>query len=330
MDQAIEAGRGSAPGGAAPPRGASRPSRRTLAEALGQRPLLFEPVPPSARTADERVDAYVRRVVQLLVDHPRVDAFVTPELVSENHHGEPHYRSADIRHFAARVARESGCEAILNKVVAHVRSTSELEAWCKTAIEGGTRNLMFIGGTSRYIPYPGPSVGEANAALLPLLRGHGGLIGNVLIPHREHEGYRMLTKTRSGASFFTTQILFDPDPIADLIYEYGRLCGAYDVRPATVLLSVAPVADEDDLDFVRWLGAEVPPRVEPSLVSEDGSASIEVALHTWRAVLRRSAERGVSVPLGVNVEVVSPRHFAVAVRLLGAVEREIDVPHGAG
>jgi 5,10-methylenetetrahydrofolate reductase len=292
--------------------------------ALAARPLLFEPVPPSARTPEDRVAAYTRRVVALLHEHPRVDAFVVPELVSENHHGEPHYRSGDVAEFASRVSRESGCEAILNKVVAHAHSTEELEAWCGAAISRGIRNMMFIGGTSRYIPYPGPSVAAANAALLPLLRRHSGVLGNVVIPHREHEGYRMLTKTRAGASFFTTQIVFDAEPIAELIHEYGRLCGAYDVVPSAVLLSVAPVADEDDLDFLRWLGAEIPARVESSLVSKDGSASIDSAVATWRSVVRTTTARGVSVPLGLNVEVVSPRHFAVAVKLLAAMELQID------
>ena len=303
--------------------------RRTLAAALPARPLLFEPVPPSARTSEEKVTAYADRLVTLLAEHPRVDAVVVPELVSENHHGEPHYRSGDVTRFASQVARESGCEAVLNKVVAHVRSMEELRLWCRTTLEQGTRNLVLVGGTSRYIPYPGPSVAAANAALLPLVRQHAGVLGNVVIPHREHEGYRMLTKTRNGASFFTTQILFDPEPIAALIDEYARLCAAYDVVPAAVLLSFAPVADEDDLEFVRWLGAEVPAKVEGSLVSDDGSASIGSAVETWRSVLRGTAACRTAVPLGLNVEVVSPRHLAVAVRLLASMEREIDRNGGA-
>lgn len=298
--------------------------RRTLAEALPDRPLLFEPVPPSARTPADKTDAYVQRVVQLLDEHPRVDAFVVPELVSENHNGEPHYRSGDLRRFAAEVSKGSGCEAIVNKVVAHLRSTGELEQWCQQSLADGIRNVMFIGGTSRYIPYPGPSVATANAAVLGLIRGHAGVIGNVVIPHREHEGYRMLTKTRTGASFFTTQILFEPESIADLLYEYGRLCWAYQVAPASVLLSVAPVADEDDLEFVRWLGAEIPTRIEHALVSQDGSASIESAVATWKAVVDAMSSRKVTVPLGLNIEVVSPRHFSVAVNLLSTMEREMD------
>jgi 5,10-methylenetetrahydrofolate reductase len=305
-------------------------SRRTLVEALPHRPLLFEPVPPSARTAADKSDAYVQRVVGLLEEHARVDAFVVPELVSENHNGEPHYRSGDLKKFAGEVSRASGCEAILNKVVAHLKSTAELEAWVRLVLSDGIRNVMFIGGTSRYIPYPGPSVAKANAAVLDLVHQHHGSIGNVVIPHREHEGYRMLTKTRTGATFFTTQILFEPESIAELLYEYGRLCWAYDVKPASVLLSVAPVADEDDLDFVRWLGAEIPPRIEHSLVSHDGSASIDSAVATWKAVVDATHQRQVPVPLGLNIEVVSPRHFSVAVNLLSTMEREIGYREGAG
>jgi 5,10-methylenetetrahydrofolate reductase len=297
--------------------------RRTLKRALSKHPILFEPVPPSARTAHDKVETYVRRVAALLEAHPRVDAFVVPELVNENHNGEPMYRSGDVRRFGSQVSKESGCEAILNRVVAHSRSIPELEEWCRKTIAEGIRNVMFIGGTSRYIPYPGPSVVEANAGALSLIHEHAGLIGNVVIPHRHDEGYRMLTKTKSGASFFTTQIVFDPEPIASLIDEYGRLCRAYGVTPASVILSVAPVADEDDLEFVRWLGAEIPEKVEHALVTGDGSGSIAAAVATWRGVLEASARWEISVPLGVNVEVVSPRHFATAVELLSAFEKEI-------
>jgi 5,10-methylenetetrahydrofolate reductase len=297
--------------------------RRPFAQALAHRPLLFEPVPPSSRTSHDRVEAYVRHVASLLESHPRVDAFVVPELVTENHNGEPHYRSGDVRRFASGVSRVSGCEAILNKVVAHVKSVPELEEWFRKGVAEGIRNVMFIGGTSRYIPYPGPSVAAADAALLPLVTSHSGLIGNVVIPHRQDEGYRMLTKTKSGASFFTTQIVFDPEPVASLIDEYGRLCRAYHVTPATVILSVAPVADEDDLDFVRWLGAEVPEKLERALVSEDGSGSIAVAVNTWRGVTEGPTRREAEVPLGVNVEVVSPRHFSTAVDLLTTIEKEV-------
>jgi 5,10-methylenetetrahydrofolate reductase len=307
--------------------GGTAEMRRAFARALAHRPVLFEPVPPSTRTTAEKTASYIHRVAGVLEGHPRVDAFVVPELVSENHNGEPHYRSGDLLEFANGVAAASGCEAILNKVVAHLHSIAELEEWCRTAIGKGVRNVMFIGGTSRYIPYPGPSVVAANAGALPLVKSHAGLIGNVVIPGRVDEGYRMVTKTKSGASFFTTQIVFDPEPIARLVNEYGRLCRAYGVAPASVILSMAPVADEDDLEFVRWLGADIPEKLERALVSEDGSGSIATAVETWRGVVRESAQWEVPVPLGVNVEVVSPRHFATAVELLSALEREVgDVP----
>ncbi len=323
----VQAMRSPRPPGGQPSGVPDRAARsRPLAEALTARPLLFEPVPPSSRTPGDRVEAYVHRIADLLAEHPRVDAIVVPELVSENHHGEPHYRSGDVTRFASQLTRASGREAILNKVVAHVRSAEELERWCRGALAQGSRNLMLIGGTSRYIPYPGPSVATANAQLLPLVREAGGVIGNVVIPHREHEGYRMLTKTRSGATFFTTQIAFDPAPIADLLDEYARLCVAYRVTPAAVLVSFAPVADEDDLDFVRWLGAEVPSGLEARLTSDDGSGSTSVATETWRTVVQEVRRRGAAVPLGLNVEVVSPRHFTVAVEMLTTMEREIE--HG--
>lgn len=297
--------------------------KQKLVAAIRDRPLLFEPVPPSIRSPPSKVNGYIDSVSKVLRESRRVDAFVIPELVNENHNGEPHYRSGNVIDFASQLSSASKCEAILNKVVAHLHSKKELRDWCHQVFSKKINHVMLIGGTSRYIPYPGPSVVEANRIALPIVRGKG-LLGNVVIPHRQHEGYRMLSKTRSGASFFTTQIVFSPNSIVELLYEYSRLCGAYEVIPSTVIISVAPVADEDDLDFVRWLGADIPFNMESDLLSNDGSASIESTITTWFNILKEMMKRDIHVPLGVNVEVLSPRHFSLAVNLLHRVEEIID------
>ncbi|MCI4366519.1 MAG: hypothetical protein L3K08_02075, partial [Thermoplasmata archaeon] len=70
----------------------------------------------------------------------------------------------------------------------------------------GIHGAVLVGGSSRYIPYPGPPVAEANRICRPVFARHAGVIGNIAIPSRMGEPHRMLAKTRAGAMFFTTQI----------------------------------------------------------------------------------------------------------------------------
>lgn len=293
---------------------------RPLAEALASSPLFFEPVPPPARTQAARAEEQIDAVARLVRSVPRVDAIDVPELVDENHEGRPHYRSGDPRVYARAIRDRTGLEVVVNKVVAHLEHAEALERWANETVQQGVRHVVLVGGTSRYIPYPGPAVAEADRICRPIFRAVHGLLGNIAIPQRVGEAHRMLTKTRAGAAFFTTQIVFDADAVAQMVREYDLLCRRAAIPPATVLLSFAPLADEQDIQFIRWLGADIPEAAEAAILEGDDPEAVrrsaERSVEVWESVLRAARSNDVSVPLGVNVEQISTRHLEPAGRLL--------------
>jgi 5,10-methylenetetrahydrofolate reductase len=295
---------------------------RKLADALCETPLFFEPVPPSARAKPTRAQAEVDAVSDMVRAIPRVDALDIPELVDENHEGRPLYRTADPRHFGRSLAERTGREIVVNKVVAHLESPESVERWTSETVQMGIRHVVLVGGTSRYIPYPGPAVTEANRICRPILERAGGLVGNITIPQREGEPHRMLSKTRAGAAFFTTQIVFDAEATYRMVREYDLLCRHASLAPVPVLLSFAPLVDEQDAEFIRWLGVDIPEEAERAILEgDDGGAlrrAVDRALDVWESVRRHAAEESVDVPLGVNVEQVSVRHLADARTFLTA------------
>jgi 5,10-methylenetetrahydrofolate reductase len=297
-------------------RGEPKPLARPLAEALRKIPLFFEPVPPSARAQPARAAAEVDALVELVRTLPRIDAIDVPELVDENHEGRPLYRTADPRGFGRVLADRTGREVVVNKVVAYLESPEAMERWAAETVRMGIRHVVLVGGTSRYIPYPGPGVTEANRVCRPIVERAGGLVGNITIPEREGEPHRMLSKVRAGASFFTTQIIFDADGAFQMIQQYDLLCRQASLVPVPVLLSFAPLVDEQDAEFIRWLGAEVPEAAERAILEGEGGAaverSVERALNVWETVSQRARAAGLEVPLGVNVEQISVRHLGNA------------------
>jgi 5,10-methylenetetrahydrofolate reductase len=295
---------------------------RTFRSALAESPLVFEPVPPTVRANPVRSGLQVEELIRLLRGAPRLDAVNVPELVDENHDGKPYYRTGDIRGFARTVAEQSEREVVVNKVVAHLASASALQAWIRETVERGIRNVVVVGGSSRYIPYPGPPVLEANRICHAALEAVGGLLGNIAIPQRTGEPHRMIAKTRAGTAFFTTQILFDAEGIVRLLRGYDHQSRDSGVEPASVLLSFAPLADETDAEFVRWLGGDIPEAAERAILNGDeGSAaarSVRRALEVFDEVDRVRRAESWKVPIGINVEQISQRHLASAVEMLRA------------
>jgi hypothetical protein len=110
--------------------------------------------------------------------------------------------------------------------------------------------------------------------------------------------------------------------------EYDGLCRQAGLAPASVVISVAPVADEGDAEFVRWLGADIPESAERAILNGDethaSARSIRHALRVWQQVRDGVQRHAIEVPVGVNVEQISQRHVASAVEMLAAVSAEID------
>ncbi len=304
-------------------------SRRALAPALSERPLLFEATPPSARALPSRADQHLERLVAVVRRFPRIDLVDVPELVDENHEGRPYYRSGDVRAFGRRIAEATGCAVAVNKVVAHLASGDAVGRWARETAHGGVSVAILVGGSSRYIPYPGPPVVEANRLAGPHFEAIGGRIGNIAIPQRTGEAHRLLAKTRAGASFFTTQILFDSRATREMIEEYDALCRSARVPPASVILSFAPMIDEGDVEFVRWLGAEIPDEAERGILDgedPEGAArrSIAHAIKIWDEVEAGLGPSEARVPVGVNVEEIMPRHLEAAEKMLAAFVEHLD------
>jgi len=302
-------------------------TRRTLREALGDHPLFFAPVLPSLRSPAHRIAERVDETAALLLKIPRVDAVYVPELVDENHEGRPRYRSYDPREYVVHLTSRTGHPGIVTKVVAHFSSAAALRDWTERSVRMGVQNVVLVGGSSSRLPYPGPPVEEADRAVVPILDDVGGTVGNIAIPHRSEEAARMLRKTQAGASFLTTQLLFEARGVIGVLREYGRLCREAHLAPATVVLSFAPLGDDDDIEFVRWLGANLPEEVEQALLQEEQALSrrtVELALSVWTEVVSATSSAG--VPLGASVEQVSSRHLVSARDLAVAFSGVLPAP----
>jgi 5,10-methylenetetrahydrofolate reductase len=292
----------------------------TFADRLRHFPIVLEVVPPHRRASETTVRKFARRVHAAARSIPHLDAINLPEILDENHAGHPYYRHLGPRQAARLLRDDLDVEPIVNKVVVHLKGAAEYEAWVQESLEAyGLRNFVNVGGANSRVPYPGPSVPEANGMLRAAAADRRDVaLGNIAIPERAGEVERLMEKTRVGSQFFTTQVLFEPGPAADLLRRYGEACARAGLEPATVLLSVAPVTDYWDVEFLVWLGATVSPATEERLLAvreEPGLASFEVARSVFATLLRAVAASRHPVPLGVNVEEISTHNFELAVRM---------------
>ncbi|MBU2100408.1 hypothetical protein KKG83_01965 [Candidatus Micrarchaeota archaeon] len=264
--------------------------------------LMLEIVPPSRMTSDNYKEKVMDKVSES-VNSIKPDVINVPEIVDENFEGKPYYRNVSARRFAKKINELTGKKVIVNKVVVHCNGLNELQKWINKSVnELGLKDFVFVGGSSDKFSYPGPSVTEANN----LAKSFSSInAGNIMIPSRENEAQRMLTKTLSGASFFTSQILFESEKTQKTLFEYNSLCIEKKIKPAKVYLSFCPVSGINELFFLRWLGVEMPEKTEKEIFSEEEKIpvnSINSAEKVWNKIITFSEKENLSIPLNLNIE----------------------------
>jgi 5,10-methylenetetrahydrofolate reductase len=273
---------------------------------------LFEVVPPAADqpAAIDETLTELKRVTQF------VDGVNLPEILDEARGTERTSKfvpRVEPRSLGSRIQRELGAEVVLNRVVVH---DPKPEAWFReTSLERDLRQIILVGGESAGVRYPGPNVMEA--AALVRREGLPIMLGGITIPSRKNESERLRAKAKAGINFFTSQVLFDSN---DVVWLVQRLNGLQ----ARVFLSFAPVSHRRDLQFLRWLGADIPQNLDRFLLGSEEAAAppastcLERSLDLAQRILMDVFDNLPPDPplLGLNIEHINRRNFSPAIKML--------------
>lgn len=291
-------------------------------------PLLFEALPPQVESTEEQWQDHLD-----LLDPLRragLSGVNVPEIVNGQ------YRTVEPRAFAAALQRRLGVRAILNRITVH-HPLPELRSWAtETRLGTGIHDFVLVGGERNTERYPGISVLAALEGLKPTTAKSEGHLGVITIPTRRRtdldEPQRLVQKQAAGADFAISQILCEPDAALRLQADLSKAVPA-GTTPLTLFWSLAPVARRRDLEFLKWLGVDLPPAVEKDLASHSDAAlrlrrSHEVNLAITRRLLEGSERQG-SGPIGFCIEHVMLSNIESAIDLVDRVRslcREFKAP----
>jgi 5,10-methylenetetrahydrofolate reductase len=278
--------------------------------------FMFEITPPPRRASQPIIEKLANRVCTAISDLKFVEYINIPEVIEENREGKPLYKNLDVREFGKLLATKIKNKIIINKVVAQCASSADFENWLReTKNHFGFDHYIFVGGSRSDIPYAGPSVIDANNLALEKINP---IIGNISIPQRNNEDARIFSKTKNGCSFFTTQVLFESKNVISLLEKYDESCKEQKIPPATYYLSFAPISNIFDLEFCRWLGANIPAEVENKLLKSPSTAefSIELACTIFTEIFIFSKQNGLTVPLGINIEPLTQQNIEIAAEMM--------------
>jgi len=292
-----------------------------------KRPVVaYEILPP--REKDGTLNSYAE-IISSLLSQTHIDAINIPEVHEENARGlrpVKNLERAEAREFGRLLQDNVGIEAIVNRVTVH-NDLEYQKSWIKeTFYDYDIENLILVGGESSDIKYPGPSVNETSEYITRDLNAgrFDFFCGGITIPSRKIESVRLLKKGSNGIEFFTTQVLYDGKKIKKMLKYYDDVCKENNVLPRRILLSFAPVSSKKNIDFLKWLGVEIPSQTEKRLTNKKTSMSdesLEIASEILKGILNNNEKLGITVPIGLNVEHIMSYNFQSSINMLQELSR---------
>ena len=219
----------------------------------------------------------------------------------------PFLPTIDSREYAKILKNMTGKEIINYKCVVHY-SREDFEAWLDESWQQfELRYLTLVGGSSSKKSYPGPTL--AQAAQITAANKYDFTFGGVTIAERHlskgNEHLKLIQKTQLGMKFFTSQVVYQPNATIQLLQDYSQKCQELNVSPVRIILTFAPCGHLKTLQFLKWLGVNVPLEAEREIfqASSPLHKSIEVCCSTWRRIL--DSIENFPIPVGINVESIS-------------------------
>lgn len=294
----------------------------------GRELLLFAITPPRSTTPPERVRQVAAATIERLAPI-KPDALIVYDIDDESDRTAeprpfpflPTLDPADYvqTHFSAWTS-----PVVIYRTVGKYE-TEELRRWLQ-AQDTTTTRTVFVGASSRHksVPTTLRQAYELRASAAPDLR-----LGGVLIPERHartgDEQLRLLDKQAAGCSFFISQIVFDANAAKNLVSDYHYACADRGVEPAPLIFTLSVCGSMKTLEFMKWLGVDVPRWVENDLqhAGDTLAASVEHSLSSARELIAFC--RRLSMPFGISIESVSIRRAEIdaAVTLAQRVKAEL-------
>ncbi len=301
--------------------------QRRIASGTGEF-LLFAVTPPRLTTEPQEAARIAAKTIERL--RPvGVDGLVLYDIDDESDRNPeerpfPFLPTMDPAEYLARDLAELDVPAIVYRAVSKYPE-ERLRAWLSDQAPARTLTV-FVGASSRAkIPAtPLSRAYELRTEVRPEL-----ILGGVAIPERHtrrrEEHLRLIAKQAAGCSFFVTQIVYDVNAAKDLVSDYHYECAAQGIRPAPIVFTFSVCGSVKTLEFLQWLGVDVPRWIENELRHADDTldASYDQAVTT--AVELIAFCRRVGVPFGISVESVSIRQVEIeaSVRLAGRLRAEL-------
>jgi 5,10-methylenetetrahydrofolate reductase len=214
----------------------------------------------------------------------------------------------DTRLYSSLLNKKSSRPVITYKSVVQSDGDS-FNQWANEAWqEYGIKDVVLVGSPSKNNSISLP-LADAYKTLVD--NEHDFFIGGVTIAERHaskgNEHQRLIEKHKQGCNFFISQAIYNPQATIDMLTRYAIECKQQGIKPQRLILTFSPCGSKKTLEFIEWLGVNVPEATSLRILHSDSPLyeSIRICTNSLQQIL--DAVIPYDLPLGLNIESLTNR-----------------------
>lgn len=214
----------------------------------------------------------------------------------------------DTRLYSSLLNQKSNRPVITYKSVGQYNEDT-FNQWANEAWQDyGIRDVVLVGSPSKNNKV---SLPLADAYKTLVNNKHDFFIGGVTIAERHaskgNEHKRLIDKNAQGCNFFISQAIYDPQATIDMLTRYAIECKKNNLKPQRLILTFSPCGSKKTLEFVEWLGINVPEATSLRILNSESPLyeSIRICTSSLQQIL--DAVLPYDLPLGLNIESLTNR-----------------------
>ncbi len=289
--------------------------------------LIYSFAPPKHTTVEERLATISKKQLNRINSFD-IDAVILYDIQDESH------RTTEERtySFVSTLAPEKYYKeylqdlkhpAIVYKSIAN-QTKESFEQWLNE--NNNLENLVFVGASSdSQTETTNFKLGDAYK--IREEKYNHILLGGVTIPERHakkgDEHLRLMKKRNKGCSFFVSQCVYNVFETKNLLsdYYYDSFEKEQELKP--IIFTLSPCGSLKTLEFMKWLGIEVPRWLYNDLrhANDILESSIATSIRIANDIMEFSEKK--NIPFGFNIESISNKkeEIEAATEILNKVSK---------
>jgi hypothetical protein len=167
---------------------------------------------------------------------------------------------------------------------------------------------VFVGAASKETKV---TIGMKEAYKIKKETNDDMIIGGITIPERhsikQDEHIRVFEKVDSGCEFFVSQCVYDLMGAKRFLDDYVEYAKKHNKKMVPIIFTITPCGSSKTLDFMKWLGINIPKHLEDRLKNSENILEESVRLSRDIFEILYFYAKGKGIPIGCNVESVAIR-----------------------